>query len=87
MFGTRIEHTKSDVLNIDKNLMFTPGHNQQKDCPPPTPSYTFETDSSFLDGFQSAKCYPTGLEAMHGVIIRVISALGTPQARQRLEKE
>ena len=30
MFGTRIEHTKSDILNIDKNLMFTPGHTVSK---------------------------------------------------------
>ena len=61
MFGTRIEHTKSDILNIDKNLMFPPSHNQQKDYPPPTPSYTFKTDSSCWMVSKVLSATPPGL--------------------------
>ena len=45
----------------------------------------FETDRSFSDGFQGAKRYSTGLEAMDGDIVRVSSVLlETP--RQSKEK-
>ena len=40
----------------------TPGRNQQKD----ELQVAFETGSSFSDGFQNAKRYSTGLDAMDG---------------------